>query len=338
MLAASSETDMSRISPHLKPVKGRSEVTFPAGATGDAPRHLYSGTIDRPEAKLIPMAHNNLPFSRSKWEKVTNAFLIHKVILFTRRNRCQSTYLACKQGHTDVEVHTAVSAPYNQPGSISMSCTYFSKPKLSLAVIYGCDSNQLRRVTRLLRESPEVATHPLLMVGIFAELQLNRIENLVMSTNRDSDTNIRAFENHWSSNKSLMIRELNNRLRNGVLKANEAAEEIRAAKAQLKEMADRFEDQKGLWKTWQTTQGNDNALVADRFKCRFGEIDVELDGKMMHCRLAADRQTQIGTTVRTTRRRSTQYIQLTTSSSCPKTRGKKLWQADCKRDRAPSWP
>jgi hypothetical protein len=65
--------------------------------------------------------------------------------------------------------------------NIAISSTHFSKSRLTLAVVYGCNEEQMERIQRLLKGSPEVRAHPFLMAGVFAELQRDRVEDLVRS-------------------------------------------------------------------------------------------------------------------------------------------------------------
>jgi hypothetical protein len=211
-------------------------------------------------------------------------------------NKCQSTFLAYKLDGADLELYTAVAAPCTQPGSISLSCTYFAASKLSLAVIYGCTPGQVHRVEQLLEGCSEVASHPLLMVGVFAELQFKRMEDLALQVSLDSADNVGDSSENPQYKQPSKIRKLNNKIRKGVLDAKEAEEEMRVTKAQLTEMAERMRDQKVAWGTWGLSEDQLKKLAsdADRFERRFKEINSAIDGLMTQCRLMADQQTYAG--------------------------------------------
>jgi hypothetical protein len=169
-----------------------------------------------------------------------------------------------------------------------------------LAVFYACDARQVAHIAALLHASPEVASHPLLMVGVFAELQLNRMRLLERTVVQMCDLNNRQSELNWACKQAFLIKDLSNRLRQGILKAREAEEEMRAARAQLKEMADRIDDQKKRWEERNppgTAWVSKAAADSDRFKGRFKEIDIELDGLMAQCRIAAEQQSYAGALV-----------------------------------------
>lgn len=227
-------------------------------------------------------------------------FLLHRAILHaTRNNKCQSTLLTHSRGEEGLELHTAVATSFDRKGSFSLSSTYFSASKRSLAVIYACDLDQVLRVTELLRMSPEVASHPLLLTGVFAELQLKRMQELVGEVQTSGDANVELFKMDPPP-KPLTMWELNGSLVKGVLEAREAEEELRATRAHLKEMADRIDEQEKTWKSWttggQTSDFEDRSFTAatDRFKCRFRDIDIEIDGLIAQCRVAAEQQKYTG--------------------------------------------
>ncbi|KAL2149109.1 hypothetical protein VTH82DRAFT_8457 [Thermothelomyces myriococcoides] len=226
--------------------------------------------------------------------------MIPKVIVHkNRRSKCQSTFVSCSHRGMDMELHTAVAAPFNRPGSFTLSCTYICDSRLSLAVFYSCDKAQTRLIENLLATHPEAASHPLLMVGVFAELQMERMLGLLRKVHEMCDKTMRQFERDWSVRCTSFIRDLNKQLLDGVFMAKEAEEEMRAVQAQLKEMADRIDDQK---KDWQRriivfSRTDESAIfidLFDRFKRRFREIHMELDGLMAQCRIAAERQSNAG--------------------------------------------
>lgn len=291
----SRRADKSRVSSDVEPLP---TLDFSVYAQGNPTSALNVDPIDddiRPQP--LPRPHNNLPFSESNWSRVVKAFMIPKAIIHpTRRNKCQSTFVTCNHEGADLELHTAVAAPYNQLGSFSLSCTYFNAPKLTLAVFYSCNSTQLRRITQLLRGSPEVASHPLLMVGVFAELQLNRMEEVVSRVHTYCDFNTRVFALNWDPNRATLIKNLSLRLRDGIIKSREAEEEMRTVRAQLKEIADRIADQERAWTAWappagaEGPAGPNTPAILNRFKGRFKEIDNEIDGLMSQCRTTAEAQ------------------------------------------------
>jgi hypothetical protein len=176
------------------------------------------------------------------------------------------------------------------------------------------------RVAELLETSPEVASHPWLMVGVFAELQLSRMQDLVDEVHYLCDQNQHKMLLRLNANQpGWQVWDLYNKLLNSVSKAREVEEEVQVTRAQLKAMADRFAKKReqwqkregGEWPVEQMTLADDHPAPlrrvreqadpwevrleqADRFINRFRDIDVELNGLMTQCRVAAEQQTQVG--------------------------------------------
>jgi hypothetical protein len=237
----------------------------------------------------------------TRWKRITESFLLHRAILYAaRNNKCQSTFLAHRRAEQNLELHTAVAASLERPGTFSLSCTYFSSSRLSLAVLYACDSDQVERVKQLVQMSPEVASHPLLMVGIFAELQLSRMRKMMSEVHRLVDEN-----NHLllrvPAPQPLTMWELSGKLAAGVRGARNAEVELRAVQANLNDTASRIDDWKEAWRSlapsWEETQlGNGASVMAsvERYKCRFKEIQLELDDMIVQCRAAVEQQTYDG--------------------------------------------
>ncbi|KAJ8128281.1 hypothetical protein O1611_g5356 [Lasiodiplodia mahajangana] len=67
------------------------------------------------------------------------------------------------------------------PGDLAMSMTYFPSRKVTYGVLYGCDAEIKRGVLTRLQNSEDAACHPLLLIGIFAELERKRQLGLVKS-------------------------------------------------------------------------------------------------------------------------------------------------------------
>jgi hypothetical protein len=68
---------------------------------------------------------------------------------------------------------------------LALSATYFPDRGLSSSILYGCSSTVEETIIRRLRHVSFEAAHPLLLPGIFAELELSRHTKLVeMTINR----------------------------------------------------------------------------------------------------------------------------------------------------------
>ncbi|KAK3320370.1 hypothetical protein B0T19DRAFT_488480 [Cercophora scortea] len=192
-----------------------------------------------------------LPFSLPIWARITKTFHFHNVIYNALiRNKCYSTYLTIQKcGETQaLDMYTAVaSSDLKWFGTIGISSTYFRDLKLTAAAIYGCDEGQMERVEALLRASPEVRSHPLLMVGVFAELQRDRLEEMVDGVIAESDAIVMSLpvdskSTERAGKKKEFSRNLNRRLRQCRVDIKEVEEELKSTKAQLRKMIQEIEN------------------------------------------------------------------------------------------------
>lgn len=95
---------------------------------------------------------------------------------------------------------------------LALSATYFPELGLSFAILYGCSLSIERNVMQRLHEINIEATHPLLIPGIFAELELMRHIRLVDSNINQVEAKI--FELDFRCGDSTMHEQLDMELRN----------------------------------------------------------------------------------------------------------------------------
>jgi hypothetical protein len=128
------------------------------------------------------------------------------------------------------------------PDAFALASTHLEKSKLTLAIIIGCSVKQMTRVESLLRGSEDAIRHPLLMLGICAELQLGRLRKLVIDEAMKCQITTRSLERcgetqtpndaHKATNQEItwaLINEVRAN-RDGIKRAGE---EVRATKRQL---------------------------------------------------------------------------------------------------------
>ncbi|KAI0183768.1 hypothetical protein EV127DRAFT_506397 [Xylaria flabelliformis] len=65
------------------------------------------------------------------------------------------------------------------PGDLALSMTYFPLRRVTYGVLYGCDAEIKEAILARLHNSEDAACHPLLLIGIFTELERKRQLNLV---------------------------------------------------------------------------------------------------------------------------------------------------------------
>ena len=217
-----------------------------------------------PNGKITPELAAGLeclPFSRARWSRVVKAFPLHNAIRKALiQGKCYSTTLGSSSPESDpIEMYTAVMTS-EFANNLAVSSTYFAETRQTLAVIYGCNPSQMERVERLLLGSPEVHSHPMLVIGLFAELQCNRLDGLV----RDLEDDLEKINGELQLRQDDVPEDRRNlswaaSLRIGRFRQNakKVEEEARIIKQELEYVADMLR----IWSEKEEKPANEGKLV-----------------------------------------------------------------------------
>ncbi|KAK0717826.1 hypothetical protein B0T26DRAFT_751839 [Lasiosphaeria miniovina] len=242
----------------------------------------------------ISAALNYLPFSAEKWQDITNKFQFHNAICRAMfLERCYSTYLVKERKPEPLEMYTSAMST-EWPDNIAISSTHFQTSRFTATIIFGCNEEQMDRVENLLSDSPEVWEHPLLMVRVFAELQRDRLDELVqeiIERSEDLMINLKIRGTHISEDQTLTWQD-SRRLGEHRLRGKRLEEEVRTTREELKKMVQAIkhrekEDTPGGVPTVQP----DFTVSTRRFVNRFEEICGEMDSLMAKCRISYEEVT-----------------------------------------------
>ncbi|KAI1737669.1 hypothetical protein F4680DRAFT_427568 [Xylaria scruposa] len=122
-----------------------------------------------------------LPFCKKGFDIVFRKFHIHGSIVRTvNRGYPIFSRTLLKLG-TPLEPAIVYNCrtSHEWPGDLALSMTYFPLRKVSYGVLYGCDAEIKKAILARLHNSEDAACHPLLLIGIFTELERKRQLNLV---------------------------------------------------------------------------------------------------------------------------------------------------------------
>jgi hypothetical protein len=137
-------------------------------------------------------------------------------------------------------MHIAMSSAIG-PNNFAIASTHVERKHLTLGIMIGCSQQQIKRVHELVEGSEDAIKHPLLMLGICAELQLDRLKELVLYTVTEGLKTTRAVEavgddtpkSDPQQHGGEITRSLINQVRACRYKSKRAEEEVRATKRQL---------------------------------------------------------------------------------------------------------
>ncbi|KAK3937002.1 hypothetical protein QBC46DRAFT_268482, partial [Diplogelasinospora grovesii] len=249
------------------------------------------------QSSLPPQILLSDPSTGCQWGRVTQAFPVHNVVLRAMEEKtCYSTFLVKREASDILEMYTATTSS-RRYSSMAISSTHFRRSKLTVAVVYGCDDEIMGKIEALLGGWPEVKNHPLLMMGIFAELQRDRIQILVRDiTDSWLGLTIESRISPWDRRARPLTWDENQSLREHRHITDEVEDEVRVTKLQL---------QKTISQIDETVDGENNdatdvqdgreggatdgfATSIRRFKRRFDEINMDIDDMMSKLRMTAD--------------------------------------------------
>ncbi|EPE35037.1 hypothetical protein GLAREA_10732 [Glarea lozoyensis ATCC 20868] len=166
----------------------------------------------------------------------------------------------------------------------------------------GCSQNQIEKVQELLKFSEKGIKHSLLMIGICAELHLDRLTTLVgkykakckeaielinpsnTETILEEHSNTEKEETHLDGPRREITWDFIEKVRFNRDQSKRAEEEVRATQRQLEKALP-----KGfLQQTYQFSDRDSDDVVTQAFADRFADIFVEFEGLIADCRIAVD--------------------------------------------------
>ncbi|CAJ2507581.1 Uu.00g087670.m01.CDS01 [Anthostomella pinea] len=127
------------------------------------------------DGEAAPVSY--LPVTRDTWERVTREFQIHRRI--TRTISRQVPFVS-SNWERDVETakwkisFTARTSAYLQ-NDLALSVTYKPSTGSIFCVVYGCNEQQIEAFMKRVRMAGDRVKYPLLMLGIFAEVERERL-------------------------------------------------------------------------------------------------------------------------------------------------------------------
>ncbi|TRX87790.1 hypothetical protein FHL15_011312 [Xylaria flabelliformis] len=111
-----------------------------------------------------------LPFCKKGFDMVLRKFYVHGSIVRTV-NRGYPIF-----SRTRLKLGTPLEPAI---GDLALSMTYFPLRKVTYGILYGCDGETKKAILARLHNSEDATCHPLLLIGIFTELERKRQLNLV---------------------------------------------------------------------------------------------------------------------------------------------------------------
>ncbi|KAI1150663.1 hypothetical protein F4825DRAFT_393166 [Nemania diffusa] len=172
-----------------------------------------------------------------------------------------------------------------------MSMTYFPLRKVTYGVLYGCDADIKRAVLARLRNSEDAACHPLLLIGIFTELERKRQIDLVKNGFDTLHNTIINLGRPASGNEEILGEEPS--ITNAIdpwLEIHHLKNALESWKEQLAKIVAHIDELSETWFSSVPSDSEDEKSkrcrvreVGERIKERVVEIVCDYDARIREC-------------------------------------------------------
>ncbi|CAO2653796.1 Nn.00g032070.m01.CDS01 [Neocucurbitaria sp. VM-36] len=141
---------------------------------------------------------STLPFSIQTFKKICEQFNIHESIVrsVTRSDIPSFSCNSIRMGQPAYVYHCRTSNSWDL--DLALTATYYPKRGVTYAMIFGCPQSVEKLIVDRLHTVTYEAAHPLLLPGVFTELELIRHKRLVESSINDVEAKI--FELDFQAN------------------------------------------------------------------------------------------------------------------------------------------
>ncbi|KAI2777414.1 hypothetical protein F4815DRAFT_481413 [Daldinia loculata] len=235
-------------------------------------------------------AYTDIPLdkdSSESWQKVVKAFHLpaHFPMLAVRKQTSLTSVARTykfPEGPEKIWMHTAVVNPDSDEESFAMAATHFEKQNLTLAVMFCCSDEQIRRIQGLVNIHQDAIGHPLLMLSIYVELQYDRLCTMISKRHWQYDTLMgeKAFQ-EAKEVKDRFSWETIHKVRSTREAIRKAEEEVEATKLQLSKALSDLQMLK-------TLKDEPSTRMTEIISERFNDIIMMLNGQSSKCRILVE--------------------------------------------------
>lgn len=177
-------------------------------------------------------------------------------------------------------------------GDLALSVTYVPGTRSTFAVIYGCDEHQKQEVEKRIRLAEDKTKYPLLIIGIFAELERERLVDTADQLVDGFALTSERFENESWDPEIHMSNEKTQEYLKLCSQSRSITDQIRAVKRQtlklmseIDEFGDYFATHKGDAYSGSSKKVRQFRKAGAQMKKRLQDIINEYDDKIDECNM-----------------------------------------------------
>ncbi|KAI1105658.1 hypothetical protein F4804DRAFT_117400 [Jackrogersella minutella] len=237
--------------------------------------------------------------TRDTWERITRFFHVHRGITRSISREVaffSSFYEEGKRGKSNISFTARMSSYL--PRDLALSLTYVPSTDSTFAVVYGCNDNQVQEIERRIQSAGEKTKYPLLMIGLFTELERDRLVTMI-------DTLVDGFtlrSDHLESPSWNPATDMSNEKTQEYLalclQSQTLVDHIRAVKRQLSklmievdEFGNHFASSKGEGNQHGKEKARRFKKTGSQMKKRLQDITNEYDDKIDECKMVVENTT-----------------------------------------------
>ncbi|KAH8802628.1 hypothetical protein F5884DRAFT_802481 [Xylogone sp. PMI_703] len=219
-----------------------------------------------------------LPFSKNTFRLITSKFYTHRSIA---RDISRADIPVFSSAEVRMGERAYPSYVYNCRSShawdmdLALTATYFPHCGLTYAILFGCPLSVEEEIVKRLSFATAEIAHPLLMPGIFAEIEMSRHVHIVEATIDELETKILEldFTSNWESIPLSETEKRNQEKRTAWLNTTYLRNALVSWNAQLAKMSDHTDELKSTVFKLKEPQETDRK-TRDRFEDNSSNIST----------------------------------------------------------------
>ncbi|KAI1393169.1 uncharacterized protein F4822DRAFT_423632 [Hypoxylon trugodes] len=260
------------------------EMQIPSATSKKAGLHIVLCSRASPIFEgHVPISYISMP--RDTWGRLTGSFHVHRCITrtITREVSCFASSYENEDDWTKSKISFTARMSSSLPGDLALSLTYIPSTDSTFAVMFGCDNSHLREIENRVRAATESINYPLLMIGIFAELERGR---LVAMADQLFDgfalTSEHLEGKSWDPTRDMNDKKAQENL-SLCLRSRTIADNIRAVKRQVLKLMTEIDEFGDFVSRQDDERARRFKKAGSQMKKRLRDIMNEYDGKIDEC-------------------------------------------------------
>ncbi|KAF2003563.1 hypothetical protein P154DRAFT_573160 [Amniculicola lignicola CBS 123094] len=151
---------------------------------------------------IRPKGVRTVPFTRDTFELVTQSFYTHNSTARVISRTDVPAFMAEKLTMREAAYVYNCRSSNAWDGDLALSMTHFPRTRLTFAILFGCPFETEKEIVMRLAQVKEEACHPLLLPGMFAEIERARHTILVEEMGNTLETMILQLDYYTDEKES----------------------------------------------------------------------------------------------------------------------------------------